>query len=399
MATLAQGMLRSADDHVYEPPDLWLTRIDPKFKARAPRLIRQEQGDWWQCEGRTVMNTSPATNPGILYRRPEEVQAGRYFENVLKGGYDPDARVKDMDVDGVDLEVIYPTIALATYRTVDDPYLLHAILQAYNDWLADFCAAHPRRLKGIGLLNAELIPQALKELERIRKKGLVGALISVYPKEDWAYDRPEYDPLWSAAQGLGMPLSLHVASNRPGPGQDSVVGTFKMASRANRDHWLRVSLAHLIYSGVFARFPGLKVGSVEHDLGFIPHFLLRMDHVYKSQMKHTAGQAPRSSQDSIYGTCIYPDGLLPSDIFHRNVFCTFQDDPLGVQMRHLIGIDNLCWGSDYPHPEGTFPRSRQVVEENLKGVPEGERGKILGGNLLSLYGIEMGKAEGPVRSA
>ena len=196
------------------------------------------------------------------------------------GGYIPEEHVKDMDIDGIDVSIVYPTVGLGLY-SVPDSDLLTSIFKTYNDWVGEFCNAVPKRLKGIAMLNVDDVPEAVKELERCAKMGFVGAMMTVYPIEGRSYDRPEYEPLWAAAQDLGMPLSLHINTNRPGIGQefqdiDSMSATFL----ANVDHWVRMSLGYMIFSGVFERYPKLQVGSVEMELSWVPHFLDRIDYTY-----------------------------------------------------------------------------------------------------------------------
>ena len=111
---------------------------------------------------------------------------------------------------------------------------------------------------------------------------------------------------------------------------------------ANADHWVRMSLGSMIYAGVLERFPELQVGSVEHELAWVPHFLDRLDFTYSQRPSGIKGYR-------------FQDGALPSDFFHRQVFLGFQEDALGIQLRDIIGIDQMQWGSDYPHGEGTFP--------------------------------------------
>ena len=135
------------------------------------------------------------------------------FENVRPGGYIPEEHVKDMDIDGIDMSIIYPSLGLMLYRVVDSE-LLTAIFKAYNDWMADFCSASPKRLKGIAMLNIDNVRVGVKELERCANMGFVGAMITDIPTESRRYFLPEYDVLWAAAQDLEMPLSLHGATNR-----------------------------------------------------------------------------------------------------------------------------------------------------------------------------------------
>jgi predicted TIM-barrel fold metal-dependent hydrolase len=137
-----------------------------------------------------------------------------------------------------------------------------------------------------------------------------------------------------------------------------------------------VSLGHLIFTGVFERYPRLRVGSVEHELSWVPHFLERIDYTYTQ----------RARRDWWYR---FKGDLLPSDFFRRNVFLSFQEDHLGIRDRAFIGVDALMWGSDYPHTETTFPRSRQILERILEGVPEDERQKITSTNVARLYQFDL----------
>ena len=144
------------------------------------------------------------------------------------------------------------------------------------------------------------------------------------------------------------------------------------AQFTNVDHWVRMSLAHMIFSGVFERYPKLQVGSIEMELSWVPHFLDRLDYNYTQRPK--AGKWHTFKED-----------MMPSDYFHRNVFLGFQEDSLGIELRRIIGVDNLMWGSDYPHRESTFPYSRQVLEEILADCSEEEKTKIVGGNAERVY--------------
>ena len=154
-----------------------------------------------------------------------------------------------MDIDGIDVSIVYPTTPLGLYK-VPDSELLTSLFRTYNDWVGEFCSAVPKLLKGIALLNVDDVQVGIKELERCAKMGLVGAAITVYPSEARPYDKPEYEPLWAAAQDLGMPLSLHVGTNR----QEDFANTdtFGPAFTSNLDHWVRMSLANIIFSGVLS---------------------------------------------------------------------------------------------------------------------------------------------------
>jgi predicted TIM-barrel fold metal-dependent hydrolase len=368
--------LISSDSHVVEPPDLWASRIEPKFRDRAPRVMQEGDGDWWIVDGHRTNSFQGGAQAGKRFEHHDELRPAARFADVRSGAYIADEFIKDNETDGVYGSVVYPTEGLQLF-SVPDSELLSAILRVYNDWIADFCSAYPGRLKGIALINVDDIPGAIKELERARKRGLAGAMITVYPSEDRSYDRPEYEAFWATAQDLDMPLSLHIATNRPSPGlslEDN--RSTRPSLLANADHWVRVSLGHVIFTGVFERYPRLRVGSVEHELSWVPHFLERIDYTYTQ----------RARRDWWYR---FKSAMLPSDFVRRNIFLSFQEDHLGIRDRALIGVDTLMWGSDYPHTETTFPRSRQILERILEGVPEDERQKITRTNAARLYQFDL----------
>ena len=372
---MAEYRIISSDDHVFEPPELWISRIEPKYRDRAPRMVRREEDttDWWICDGvKGVGAGGSGDAAGVRFEDPDKLNIGGIFENVRPGGYIPEEHVKDMDIDGIDISIVYPTAGLSLY-SVGDGELLNAVFRTYNDWIAEFCQPYPHRLKGIAMLNIDDVQVGVKELERCANLGHVGAMITVYPTEDRPYDSPEYDPLWATAQDLQMPLSLHITTNRRGTITDNNE-EFGAAFFTNVDHWVRMSLSHMIFSGVFERYPRLQVGSIEMELGWVPHFLDRLDYNYT--------QRPKTGKWHTF-----KEDMMPSDYFHRNVFLGFQEDTLGMRDRHIIGVDNLLWGSDYPHSEGTFPYSRQVLEEILADCTEDERAKIVGGNASRIYHV------------
>jgi predicted TIM-barrel fold metal-dependent hydrolase len=304
------------------------------------------------------------------------------FGDVRPAAYDPARYLVENEADGVWGSVLYPSQGLVLYSVpVSD--VITAAMKRYNDWLAEFCSEHRNRLKGIAMLNLDDIPDAVAELERCRAIGLSGALITIAPPPWQPYRSPQYDRLWAAAQDLGMPLSLHSATERADPRvgraafrlnvQDVPPSVF-----VNSDFQVRQTLAELIYSGVFERYPLLRVGSVEHELGWIPFFLERLDYTYTD--RPARGPDWRRFAD--------PDAR-PSDFFRRNVFASFQEDPNGLRLRDVCGVPILMWGSDYPHTESTFPRSRAILGRILADVPAEEALRIVSANCASLYGFDV----------
>ena len=368
----------SSDNHVMEPADLWTTRSDAKYKDRIPRIVREETGaDWWYCDGYKISPVEVGTQAGVRFEAPEKLSLHRdTFEDLRLGGYIPEEHVKDMEMDGIDVSIVYPTAVLGLYSTIPDSDLLTYALRLYNDWLAEFCGAVPKRLKGIAMINLDDVQSGVREMERCAKMGLAGAMITVYPPENRPYDLPEYEPVWATAQDLQMPLSMHSSSNRPGGGQQyEVLQSLTPAFFSNIDHWVRMSLAQMIFSGVFERYPKLQMGSVEMELAWVPHFLDRIDYNYSQrQVEFTPYR--------------FKEDMLPSEYFRRNVFVGFQEDSLGIRLRDVIGVDNLMWGADYPHPESTFPRSQEIIGHILIDCTEEEKAKIVGGNATRVYQLD-----------
>jgi predicted TIM-barrel fold metal-dependent hydrolase len=204
---------------------------------------------------------------------------------------------------------------------------------------------------------------------------LVGAFIPVYPLPDWPYRHPIYDRLWWTAQDLEVPLLLHIGTPRGGiPGCEFTldVNALTVAGLVNSDYWIRYSLTAMIFAGVFDRYPRLRVGSVEHETAWIPHWLTQMDLTYRERPTLTRGWKSRQ-------------GLLPSDYWHRNMFVEFMEDAYGVRLRDVIGVDNMLWGNDFPHAESTWPQSRAFLDRIFTGVPEADRRQITVDNAAKLF--------------
>ena len=374
--TLERTLVLSSDSHVFEPPDLWTTRIDAAYRDRAPRMQRVDGVDQLVIEdGRFLSGIGLISNAGARFEAPETISGSGRFEDVHKGGYDPDQHLRDMRLDGVAGEVLYPSQGLFYFK-VPDPGLTSAIFRAYNDWLAEFCSADPARLKGIAMLNLDDVAEGVRELERAAQLGFAGAMIAEYPLEDRRYDQPEYEPLWAAAAALEMPLSLHTATRRQGKIRGAGERTLRDASsRSTKAFYPAMSLCDMIFSGVFERHPRLTLAIVEFELSWAPHILASMDYTYRER-----------HEEAIHR---FKNDMTPSDFFHRNVVLSFQEDAVGIRLRDTIGVDNMMWGSDYPHSESTFPRSREILAEILAGVPDDEQARIVGGNTARVYRFDV----------
>jgi uncharacterized protein len=290
------------------------------------------------------------------------------YPGVRPSAWDPELRIKDQERDGVSGEVLYPSLGMRLFQ-MEDGELRAACFGAYNDWLADYCAYDPRRLAGVAMVSLDDPLAGVEELRRAAKKGLRGAMIWGAAPAERPYSDPSYDPFWAVAHDLGMPLSLHILTERRGGSDFQSV----MKGYPALHHAVERSLTEIIFAGVLERFPNLRFVSVENDIGWIPHFLQRLDHAfekYRYLEKETISNPP-------------------SYYFRRQVAATFQDDRVGVVMRSFIGVKSLMWGSDFPHSDSTWPNSQAVLEEHTKNLTLEERNWICHDNVAELYGLSV----------
>jgi len=379
--TLDRIPIISSDSHIVEPPDLWRGKC-AAMGERMPHVVSEADGDWWYVDGKKTMSFLGIQTGERFERDSHALRTSGAFSEVRPAAYDPARYIAENERDGIWASVIYPSQGLVLYA-VPSTEVANAAMRVYNDWIAEFCSHDPKRLKGLAMINVDDVDEAVRELERARGKGLPGALISVAPPAWGSYRLPVYDRLWAAAQDLEMPLSLHVGTDRADPRVGDAA--FKLNVKevppsrfVNQDYQVRISLSEIIYSGVFERFPRLKVGAVEHELSWIPVFLQRLDYNYTDRPPR--GPEWRRFDDPT---------MLPSDFFRRNVFASFQEDPYGLRLRDVFGSQILVWGSDYPHTESTFPRSRAILTRILDAVPSNEVEMIVSGNVAALYGFEL----------
>jgi predicted TIM-barrel fold metal-dependent hydrolase len=371
----------SADSHILEPPDMYTSRIEPRFRDRAPRMERRKtpsgrEYDAWMLDSMQVGTLGAVMQAGQRFEDPSQIDFLGVWEDVRKAAYEPTAMIEENDQDGVWGSCLQPSQGLFWYR-IPDSQLLSAICHVYNDWIADFCKPYPHRLKAISMLNVDDIDEACQELERTAKMGAVGAFIPVAPLPDKPYRHPIYERLWWTAQDLNIPLLLHIGTPRDGvPGNEFTVDLTEMtgAGRSNTDYWVRYSLSAMVFAGVFDRYPRLKVGSVEHEAAWIPHWLKQMDFTYVERPVFTKGWKSR-------------EGMLPSDYWRRNMFVEFMEDDIGVRLRDKIGVENMLWGSDFPHAESTWPKSAQFLDRIFAGTPDEDRRKITRDNAAKMFGF------------
>jgi predicted TIM-barrel fold metal-dependent hydrolase len=385
------ALMVSADSHVIEPPDLYAA-LRAEWGDRAPVVRRADDGtDWWWVDEQRTNSFAGGSQAGRRFDDAGSLVLADAVDNVRPDVWSPARYIADNLSDGVGASVLYPTQQMQHYAVRNTP-LVSATCRAYNDWLADFCAAQPERLAGIACLNVDDPADAAAELARAVGRGLRGAMVPVGLPHRRTYADPAFDVLWRAASDLAVPVSLHIGTYRADPTRQKAVviagaqtDTPKpvQTAFATADLHVRAALADLVFGGVLERYPALRVVSAEHEIGWFAHFVERMDHTYTQRA--TKGHR-------------FANGAIPSDFVRAQVSVQFCEDPLASSAIAVLGAGNVLWGGDYPHSEGTFPRSRALVDRLLAPCTDDERRAVLVDNPARLYGLDPAKvAAGELR--
>jgi len=357
--------LYSCDDHVdiwNLPRDLWTERLPARLRERGPRVVEQGDAAWWTCDGAVMgpFGTKLMSNYSAITR------AGIADDGMRPST--PRLRLEDMDRDGVYASVIYGPNLFGL--PIEDPELKAAALGGYNDWAAEFNRSAPDRLCVLPVLPAHTPVVAVAELERVARAGHRGAIISPF---EFRCSDHDWEPFWSAAEATGLPISFHIGK---GTSQVRVAPkSWELAAfSAVGPMQLDEPLAMMVYSGVLERHPKLRLVLAESGIGWLPYFVHRMD---AAAEKHVP-----NAED-------YQLKAKPSEIFHRQVFATFEEEPLGPELIPLLDPDNFMWASDYPHPDSTFPHSREAIAAAFKGLDASVVEKVTATNCARLYGFAL----------
>ena len=360
-----QKPIISADSHITEPAGTYVDRIDHKYKDSAPRMVRDEKmGDVFiikDMERPLMLGLTAAAGKSAQ----ELAMGGVKFEDMHRGGWDPKARIADQDRDGVAAEVIYPTVGMLLCNHKDYDYK-KACFDAYNLWIAEYCADNPTRLIGCGQTAMRSPQEGIEDLRKIKELGLKGVMMSGNPQvED--YDSAVYDDFYRAAIDLELPLSFHILTSRDDNfrSRGPRLNNFLAIIRGCQD-----IIGTFVLGGVFERHPKLKVVCVEADAGWVPHYMYRMDHAYdRHRYWLPAGTLSK----------------LPSEYFYENVYTTFQDDWVAFKMKDMCNIRRLMWANDFPHSDSTWPWSQDLLKKHTANLSEQERNYILHDNVSELY--------------
>jgi predicted TIM-barrel fold metal-dependent hydrolase len=357
-------ILVSVDDHLVEPPHLFEGRLPARFVDRAPKVIRTKNGDdVWSYNDSIIPNIGLNAVAG----RPKEeygIEPTSYQE-MRPGCFDVAERVKDMNAGGVLGSMCFPSFPSFSGRVFgagEDKDLGLAVLQAYNDWhIEEWCASAPGRF--IPMAITPLWDPALcaAEVRRVAAKGCHSITFTENPATLGfpSFHSPTWDPVWEAVCENDVVVSVHLGSS----GQlaitapDAPVDVMITLQPMN----ICQAAADLLWSRVFKQFPDIRFALSEGGIGWIPYFLDRLDRTY--DMHHLW-----TGQD--FGD------QMPSDVFREHFLTCFIADPVGVQLRNLIGTDNIAWECDYPHSDSSWPDAPEELAAVMAGVSDEDVNKI-----------------------
>lgn len=376
----------SGDTHLEIPVERWTKRLPAQVRDRAPRTVRLANGgDAVLVEGQPVRE-----NPMDLYGgkgRDAWNPYGQTYEST-PGTEGPEARLKCLDIDGLDAEVIFPAVVAGprTWRSIRDDAVYLACVQAYNDFVSEEYAGYaPERFLPVGVVPMTNLSDAISEMQRCATLGLRSVMLGAFPSGK-GWPTAEDDAFWRESMTINMPVTIHVDLDRTGPREGPLLEYTRRPQGLvpNADIVAQVSrfammggrgAFQLILSGLFDRMPELRVFLAENQLGWIPLCLTVADERYQRHVRWA---------QELYDWEPLKNGL-PSDYVRRNILWGFQHDPTGVQQRHVMGVENLIWGSDFPHQESEYPDSLGVIERNFKGVPDDETQLMVCGNARRFF--------------
>jgi predicted TIM-barrel fold metal-dependent hydrolase len=380
----------SMDDHLIEPPNLWVDRIPAKYHDRCPHVeeIEEDRVEPFYAKevhlkkGMQVWRYEDILEPnvGLTATAGLDVKDRNFspvrFDQMRRGTWDPVARVADMDTDGVWAQAPFPSFpgfAGNKFVFAKDKELAHLCVQAYNDFLLDeWCPTAPDRY--ISIIMLPLWDQELsrQEIERCAAKG---ARSITFPDNPAGLGLPSYgsgawDGVFSAAEDAELPLLMHFGGSKiipfvaPDAPQAAVTALFGIT--------LFNSMAELVMGPVFKKHPNLNVCFAEGGIGWVPYAVMRMDQVWEDYREY-----PLENN-------VDPD-RRPSEVVRQHIYSCFIDDPVGIGLRHNIGIDRLLWESDYPHSDSLWPDSRTNAQKVFADVPTDEVRRIVETNARDLF--------------
>jgi predicted TIM-barrel fold metal-dependent hydrolase len=400
MATeLNLDWLISVDDHVLEPPNLWTGRLPSKDHDRAPHMEVDSTGmDYWVYDGKKLPSSGLSA---VVGKSKEEFSPEPLaYSDMRPGCYDAAARVEDMNTAGVLASLSFPSVTRfcgQLFYEASDREFGFTCLQTYNDWMIeDWCGAAPGRYIPLILIPLWDPALAAKEMERCADKGATTFAFSENTEPlglPTIHDRNRYwDPVFAAANDLEMVASMHVGSSSQLP-QITKDAPF-MANLAWGATRTSGTMLAWLFSGLFQRFPKLKIALSEGNVGWMPYFLERAEQVYDKQ-RYWVQRGVTFADHA--GTDVDLAELNIRQLFRDHVYGCFIEDAHGIASIPELGSDNIMCETDYPHSDSTWPDSIHVVKRLIKHLEPEVQYKILRGNAERLYRFT--PAEPPARTA
>jgi len=368
-------ILVSVDDHVVEPPDMFDQHLPEKYKSVAPRVVQSDNGDdMWFYEGQLLPNIGLNAVAG----KPQEEYGiePTTFAEMRKGCWDIDARVDDMNANGVLGSMCFPSFPQfcgQLFSRTEDKSVALAMVQAYNDWHVDqWCGSYPGRFIPLSIppiWDPELMAA---EVRRMAAKGCHAVTFSENPEKlGWpSYHSEAWDPFWRAVSDTGTVVCLHIGSSSQLT-ITSVEAPINVMITLQPMNIVQAA-ADILWSRVMTEFPDVTFALSEGGIGWIPYFLERADYVYEHHQAWTGQDLPKK----------------PSELFRERFVTCFIDDAAGVKNRHDVGIGSITWECDYPHSDATWPDSPERLARSLDGVPDDEINTITHLNAMKFFNYD-----------
>jgi uncharacterized protein len=370
----------SGDGHVETPPDPWVKYVPEKWKDRAPRLIKlPEGGEGWIIEGQPLLKNGQ----NITGRGPIRFDAGSYFRpdgSPNDGAGPAEQRLREQDEDGIDAEVLFPPVFATRFlEGIGDREVYRSMIRAYNTWLAhDYCAVAPDRLIGNSVTPISDVDAAVAEVQFAHDAGLRSVAFYMFPNGS-GFAEPDDDRFWEKCLELGMAISPHFGFGevrapitKPGAGTAGQPYASALTQRAG-SHAPVYCMAQLMASGVFDRFPEITFYFAEANASWLPSTMFFMDDNH--EIFSTAFGGRRME-------------LTPSEYIAKHCHFSIIRDPLAIEMSDLIPMDNIMWGSDFPHSVGSFPNSQAFLDKLFDGK-EHLRRKVLLENPAAYFKLDL----------